>query len=174
MENLISLALNKNINAYLVKIEDIVVENRVYLKCAYGCRDFGKRLNCPPHCISINEFKEILKEYEKGVILVEKYELTNQEDIMSAWDDIRKESFHKMLDLEKEAFKSGYEFVHLLRPGSCNECIKCEGYCLKPDIRRFSPEAVGINLSKTLRNIEISLDYNNYSVINLIGILLLY
>lgn len=173
MEKLFSAAQNKNIDAYLIKAEDIVVENRVYLKCAYGCNDFGKRLNCPPNTISIGEFREILKEYAKGIILIEKYELNKEKDIMSVWDEIRKESFEKMLELEKEAFREGYEFAHLLRPGSCNECIECKDYCLKPHVRRFSPEAVGVNLSKTLEKIDIKLDYNNYKIINLIGILLM-
>ncbi|SHJ53202.1 DUF2284 domain-containing protein [Tepidibacter formicigenes] len=173
MEKILSLAKQKDLYGYFISAKDIVIENRVYLKCAYGCKDFGKRLNCPPHCISIDEFKKILSEYEKGIILIEKYSISKNDDISKVWDDIRKKSFKKMLEIEKIAFNEGYSFAYLLRPGSCNECERCPQRCIKPHMRRFSPEAVGVNLTKTLQNINISINYSDYKVINLVGILLL-
>ncbi|SHG99446.1 DUF2284 domain-containing protein [Tepidibacter thalassicus] len=173
MEKILKLAKKKGFDVHFIKTKDIVVEYRVYLKCAYGCKDFGKRLNCPPHCISIDDFKKILNEYKEGIVLIEKNNINENEDIFKVWDSIKKKSFEKMLEIEKAAFDGGYNFAHLLRPGSCNECELCSEECLKPHRRRFSPEAVGVNLTKTLQNINIDLDYNDYKTINLVGILLL-
>jgi len=56
-----------------------------------------------------------------------------------------------MLELEHEAFREGFTFAHLLRPGSCNECDICNlEKCVNPELRRFAPEAVGINLQKAM------------------------
>ncbi len=173
MEKLLQWVQDKNIKGYKIGIKDIVVENRVYLKCAYGCKDFGKRLNCPPHTINIEEFQKMLKEYNSGIVLIDKVKISEEEDIMKVWEEVRKKSFHKMIEMERQAFKEGYHFAHLLRAGSCNECTECGNFCIKPHMRRFSPEAVGINLSQTLKNINISIDYSKLNEITLVGILLL-
>lgn len=172
MNGIVDFSRNHNIKAYSIEAKDIIVEERVYLKCAYGCKDFGKRLNCPPNCISIDKFKKILSEYDKALILLQEYKVSSKENMADIWEDARREVFRKMMEIEQFAFNSGYTFAHLLRPGSCNECLKCEEKCSKPNLRRFSPEAVGINLDKTLKNVNIIIDYSDYSVINLIGILL--
>ncbi|OPJ55516.1 DUF2284 domain-containing protein [Alkalithermobacter paradoxus] len=174
MEKLLELSRQNEITPYFIDTKDIIVEDRVYLKCAYGCKDFGKRLNCPPNIITIDEFRRILKEYEKGLVLIEEYYIDKDDDIYNTWEIIRKNSFHKMIEIEKEAFRQGYSFAHLLRAGSCNECPKCSEQCSKPYLRRFSPESVGINLTKTLENINITINYDNTNKITLIGLLLLY
>lgn len=173
MDNIVAFANRHNIKAYDIKAKDIIVEERVYLKCAYGCKDFGKRLNCPPNCISIEKFKTILSEYNNAVILLQEYKTSSEENMIDVWENARREVFKNMMEIEKFAFNSGFTFAHLLRPGSCNECETCKEECSKPNLRRFSPEAVGVNLHKTLKNVKIIIDYSDYSVINLIGILLL-
>ena len=173
MNKMIKLSKEKGFQVYEIKTREIPIENRVILKCEYGCKDYSKRLNCPPHTMTANEFKLILKEYENAIVLSEKYVVDDNVDIMNAWEDIRKKSFHKMLDLEKEALKCGYDFAFVMRPGSCNECEQCEKTCIKPNLRRFSPEAVGINLSKIMKKFGMKIDYADYKTINTIGILLL-
>ena len=49
------------LEAYLLDASEIDVENRARLKCAYGCRGYGKRLSCPPHIIFIDEFRKMLQ-----------------------------------------------------------------------------------------------------------------
>ncbi|MEJ8553165.1 DUF2284 domain-containing protein [Tepidibacter sp. Z1-5] len=172
MENIVEFSKSHNIKAYDIKAKDIIVEERVYLKCAYGCKDFGKRLNCPPNCISLDKFRKILSEYDKALILLQEYKISSKDNMIDVWEDARREAFRKMIEIEKFAFNNGHTFAHLLRPGSCNECERCKEKCLKPSLRRFSPEAVGVNLDKTLKNVNIRINYSDYSIINLIGILL--
>ena len=46
----------------------IFVEKRVVLKCR-GCIGYGKKLTCPPHVPSVDEFREILKEYRYAMLV---------------------------------------------------------------------------------------------------------
>ncbi|WP_407356346.1 DUF2284 domain-containing protein [Methanolobus sp. WCC5] len=159
--------------AYPLDTSQIDVENRAQLKCAFGCRGYGKRLSCPPHIISINSFRDILKEYSKAILLIEEHDTSAEDDILKAWSGLRKGSFRKMLELEHLAFRHGFTFAQLLRPGACNECETCAEKCNKPEMRRFPPEAVGINLSRLMEKKGLEIEYCNFSRIKCVGILLL-
>lgn len=173
-EDLIEKALGMGLKAYFVDAGDIPVENRVALKCAYGCKGYGKRLSCPPNILSVEEFRKIIGEYSSALLLVDECDTSQVSDILEVWGEIRKDSFHKMLDLEQEAFREGFTFAHLLRPGSCNECDVCNlEKCIKPELRRFAPEAVGVNLQKTMENAGLVLEFCKPGKIVCIGILLL-
>lgn len=161
------------LEAYLLDASDIDVENRARLKCAYGCRGYGKRLSCPPHIISIDEFRKMLQEYSSAILLIEEYDIANEKDIFKAWSRLRKGSFHKMLELEHEAFREGFTYAQLIRPGACNECDNCGDVCKKPEMRRFPPEAVGINLSKLMEKNGLEIEYCKFDRVKCIGILLL-
>ncbi|WP_342305077.1 DUF2284 domain-containing protein [Methanolobus sp. ZRKC5] len=159
--------------AYLLDASEIDVENRARLKCAYGCRGYGKRLSCPPHIISIDEFRDILREYSAAILLIEEHDTSDEKDIFKAWSRLRKDSFHKMLELEHEAFRNGFTYAQLLRPGACNECDTCGDVCRKPEMRRFPPEAVGVNLSKLMEKKGLEIEYCNFDRVKCVGILLL-
>jgi Predicted metal-binding protein len=161
------------LTAYMLNASDIDVENRAKLKCAYGCRGYGKRLSCPPHIISIDEFREILKEYNTAILLIEEHDTSAENDIFKAWSRLRKGSFNKMLELEHDAFRDGFTYAQLLRPGACNECEACGDVCNKPEMRRFPPEAVGINLSKLMEKNGLEMEYCNFDRVKCVGILLL-
>ncbi|MCQ1534177.1 DUF2284 domain-containing protein [Methanosarcina sp. KYL-1] len=171
--NLIEKASSLGLKAYLLDAVDIPVENRIALKCAYGCRSYGKRLSCPPHILSVEDFRKALREYKNALLLVEEHDTTGV-DVLKAWGELRKASFKKMYELEQEAFRDGLIFAQLLRPGSCNECETChlEG-CIKPDLRRFAPEAVGINLQKVMESAGAKLEFCKPEKIMCMGILLL-
>jgi predicted metal-binding protein len=172
-EMLIERALELGLRIYTLETKDIKVENRVRLKCAYGCRGYGKRLSCPPHVMDVDEFRNILKEYSKALLLIEEHDMSNEPDILKAWSHLRRESFRKMLELEYLAFRQGFIYAQLLRPGACNECDSCAEKCRKPEFRRFPPEAAGINVGKIMEMIGETLVFCDASDIKCIGILLL-
>lgn len=94
-------------------------------------------------------------------------------DVLEAWGKFQKESFRKMLELEQDAFRKGFIFAQLLRPGPCNECEKCNlKKCVKPELRRFPPEAVGVNLQKILEKAGIELEFYKPNKIVCVGVLL--
>lgn len=170
---LIGRALELGLRAYTLETKYIEVENRTRLKCAYGCRGYGKRLSCPPHVMDIDEFRKILKEYNRSLLLIEEYDMSNEPDILKAWSHLRRESFHRMLELEYLAFRQGFTYTQLLRPGACNECEICAEKCRKPEFRRFPPEAVGINVEKAMDLVGEKLVFCDASDVKCVGILLL-
>ncbi|MGI5991996.1 MAG: DUF2284 domain-containing protein [Methanosarcina sp.] len=173
-EDLVEKASDMGLKAYFVDAGDIPVENRIALKCAYGCRGYGKRLSCPPNVMSVEDFRKIIAEYNSALLLVDERDTSQIPDILEVWGEIRKDSFHKMLELEYEAFREGFTFAHLLRPGSCNECDICNlEKCINPELRRFAPEAVGINLQKAMENAGLTLGFCNPEKTACVGILLL-
>ncbi|AKB60310.1 DUF2284 domain-containing protein [Methanosarcina mazei] len=173
-EDLVKKASEIGIKAYFMKAGDIPIENRIALKCAYGCRGYGKRLSCPPHIMSVDEFRKVIREYSSALLLVEELDTSGIQDVLEAWSGLRKDSFHKMFELEQEAFREGFTFAHLLRPGSCNECETCNlEKCVKPEMRRFAPEAVGINVQKTMEEAGVMLEFCRPDRVSCVGILLL-
>jgi len=173
-EDLVKKASEMGLKAYLLDAIDIPIENRIALKCAYGCRSYGKRLSCPPHVMPIDEFRKVMAEYSSAILLVDEHGTAEVPDIMEAWSKLRKDSFHKMFEIEQEAFREGSIFAHLLRPGACNECEVCNlQSCINPETRRFAPEAVGINLMKLMENSGLVLEFCKPEKILCVGILLL-
>lgn len=173
-EDLIEKASKMGLKAYFLKAEDIPVENRIALKCAYGCRGYGRRLSCPPYVMSIDEFRKVIGEYSSALLLVDEYDTSGIQDVLEVWSGLRKDSFRKMFELEQEAFREGFTFAHLLRPGSCNECEICNlEKCIKPEMRRFAPEAVGVNIQKVMREAGLVLEFCKPEKTSCIGILLL-
>ncbi|WP_292470657.1 DUF2284 domain-containing protein [Methanolobus sp.] len=173
IQSVINKAEKLGLAAYMLEASDIDVENRSRLKCAYGCRGYEKRLSCPPHILSVDEFRKMLTEYSTAILLIEEHDTSGEKDIFNAWSRLRKGSFHKMLDIEYFAFRNGFTFTQLLRPGACNECDICGETCNKPELRRFPPEAVGINLSKLMEKKGLQIEYCNFDRVKCIGILLL-
>jgi len=173
-EDLVDKASEMGLKAYFLDAKDIPIENRVALKCAYGCRGYGKRLSCPPYIMSIDEFRKVMEEYSSALLLLDEHDTSGVPDILEAWSEFRKDSFHKMFELEQEAFREGFTFAHLLRPGACNECEVCNlQSCIKPEMRRFAPEAVGINLMKTMEKSGLVLEFCKPEKTLCVGILLL-
>jgi len=171
------------VDAKIIATSDVVVENKVVLKCRYWCENFGANWSCPPFVPSPNEFRSILEEYEHAMIVKfassinfsqkatnptdslirwSPYETYSKElsDFYKIWNEDKRRVHENLLKLEKLATKV-FPFALALRPGSCNVCDRCDVKkpCVHPEKLRFSPEAVGVNLIKTLKNAGISLSF---------------
>ena len=162
--------------ARVIPAEDIVVENRVVLKCRVGCDDYGKKLTCPPFTPKVDEFRRMLKEYRHALIvkfkspaeadadvsrslLRSQYDSTMSKELRekaskfwSDWKSDKERILLAVLELEKAAFNEGYTFAVGFTSGSCGLCEKCNvqaGICLHPTMARCPEHAVGINMKKT-------------------------
>ncbi len=124
--------------------------------------------------MSIDEFRKVIAEYNSALFLVDEHDNAEVADIHEAWSGLLKYSFHKMFELEQEAFREVFTFAHLLRPGPCNECEICNlDKCVKPEMKRFAPEAVGINLLKVMGSFGLALEFCKPEKTVCIGILLI-
>ncbi|MCQ1536081.1 DUF2284 domain-containing protein [Methanosarcina sp. KYL-1] len=130
----------------LIPAEYIVVENRTVLKCIFGCNGYGSRV-CPPFIPTVDEFRKMLAEYDRA-LLVEwksenvfsreisenfvKYSVSPpeneeirkqyQENLKTVMKD-RKETIQPgVLELEKLAWTLGYNTALATFPGMCTWC----------------------------------------------------
>lgn len=132
-----------------IKAEDIVVSDWTRLKCQYGCGGYGKRLTCPPYTPTPDQFRKVLEGYDWAIIL--KFEARGPES--------ETESPHEVsVDLEREAFLSGYYSAFGLACGPCPHCDECNlKECVHPDLARPSMEACGIDVYATVRRAGFNL-----------------
>jgi len=162
--------------AKIIPATDVFVENRVPLKCRAGCIGYGKKLTCPPHVPTPDEFRKILAEY-KDALLVKFISPAEAEpevicSVYRYWLDpaapadkkAQAEKFWKdhfngtgafapmMLELERIAFNAGNPFALAFVNGSCQLCETCNvkgGICIHPTQARIPEHAVGVNMVAT-------------------------
>jgi predicted metal-binding protein len=163
------------ISAKIIPAKNIVIENRVVLKCKLGCEKYGKTLACPPYAPTPDQFRKIANEYNYAMFL--KFKSTAQansklipyltrtndptlsptikkkvDTFWSIWNNNTKKLLKTVIALEKEAAKAGYILAVGFVSGSCQLCEKCnvkKGVCNHPELRRFSEEGVGVNVKST-------------------------
>jgi predicted metal-binding protein len=176
--------------AKVIPADQIVVEDRVRLRCMIGCPTYGKNLRCPPYAPSVDSFRKILNDYSVAMVirikppeiseeLLEKYKPEDGEEFRlwdrhqdpvtgtsAIWTDfsqIYKSMLMVLLELERAAFKQGYSLATAFFGGKCMLCEKCNvegGVCLNPLMSRFASEAMGINLLKTAKNANMELKFS--------------
>ncbi|EHQ35234.1 DUF2284 domain-containing protein [Methanoplanus limicola] len=162
--------------AKIIPASDIIIENRVTLKCRSGCISYGNKLTCPPYAPTPDEFRKIASEYSFALLVKFPSDAELEPEVLHSiyrycldpnsppdkkektdkfWKDWFKGTnviLPVMLELEKTAFNAGYTLAVALANGPCNLCETCNvkgGICLHPTRARISGEAVGINIIKT-------------------------
>jgi predicted metal-binding protein len=163
-------------DAKVIPATDVIVENRVPLKCRAGCIGYGKKLTCPPHVPTPDEFRKILNEYKYALLVKFISPATADPDVICSiykyWLDPEapadkkekastfwKDHFNgtgafapMMLELERTAFNAGYPLALAFINGSCRLCETCNikgGICVHPTQARIPEHAVGVNMVKT-------------------------
>jgi predicted metal-binding protein len=172
--------------AKIIPTKNIIVENRVVLKCKIGCNNYGKTLMCPPYAPNIDDFRKTLTEYNYALVLKIKSQATatpetaqllskNQNDptltedqkqkitqFWNSWNNERKQVLEKLRKIEKAAMNNGYPLALAFTTGTCILCDKCnteQKICKHPTEARCSAQAVGINIMQTLQNAGIPMTY---------------
>lgn len=148
--------------AVIIHPNTITVGRWVQLKCKYGCEEYGKKLTCPPHSPSHEEMKEILREYNKALLL--HGHLSWQMRYITA-------------EVEKMAFSMGFYKAFGLGAGPCKLCENCEttASCVRTMEARPSMEACGIDVYQTAKNHNLKIETlkNNNEEANIYGLVLL-
>ena len=166
-------------NAVQLSAKDVVVDERVRLKCTIPpCDDYGLNLMCPPYVMSVGEFKETLLKYRWAVLVqIEakippnmKKEIQHANTVASLYVDEKfadsyKQVFgpvrlklHQIINkVEAKANQLGYRFATGFKAGPCRLCPDCtvkdsSGVCRHPYLSRPSMEAMGIDVVQTAEN----------------------
>ena len=165
------LELNQNITVHSINKNQIIFENRVRVNCFY-CSKYNKQWTCPPNIPNI-DYEKVISEYDNIIILGISYDVNNLN-----YADIRIKStneIHKtLLLLEKKLWDMGHPMAISFIGGSCKLCKNgcAEDKCRNSQSARIPIEATGINVIKTLKNIDIDVDFTNTSQISRYGMLL--
>ena len=146
-------------DAKVITSEAVIIDERVVAKCAYPrCTGYGTNATCPPHAMSLDEMRKVVKKYKSGLFV--KIEVPSH-------DITGDEAFEKKLILpyikkineiiariEARAFHDGHYLALGLGSGSCRTIfcpdIECAALgpgktCTHPFQARSSMEAVGID-----------------------------
>jgi predicted metal-binding protein len=193
MEELVKVAMEAGAStAELIDSNKIVVDERVILKCYVPrCDACGKFLMCPPHVMSVKDFKEILSRYQKALIV----QIESEQDSLDKSGSLTDEKFFKeqmkilrnarlklneLIDkIEKEAFKKGYAYAAGFSSGRCELCggEECpglsDGICRHPFRGRPSMEAVGIDVLRTAINAGLKVELSSGARVKFTGLVLI-
>ncbi len=150
-------------HAVMLPAEKIVTAPWPRYKCRYGCSQYGRRRQCPPHTMHHRETREMLDSYTRTLLV---------EGVPPG------KRFHEnLLALERHAFSAGYHKAFVFGAGPCPVCDSCpeDGGCRRPESARPSMEGAGIDVYETARNAGISLkpvtEENQY--VKFLGLLLI-
>lgn len=175
------------IEAKIIPAENVVVEDRVVLKCISGCPSYKKKLTCPPYAPTVDEFRKMLKDYRFAMLVKFKSnaEMKNEDvarsllrcqydeeiskglkeeaiKFMDDWKKDNKKFNHIVLEIEKTAFNNGFTFAIGFSIGSCSLCDKCiieNNVCIYPSMTRFPEHAVGVNMKRTVEEAGMTISF---------------
>jgi predicted metal-binding protein len=184
---LVKLAQEKGASdAKIILSSEIVVEDRVVLKCKIGCNYYGKTMACPPYTPSAEEFRKIVSEYSYALFMkftskahaapevLEKLMVAEKDPSISKeikeqaakfwqdWKEDKRRMLEIVVDLEKAAMNKGYNLAIAFVSGHCQLCEKCNTetrICRNPNLARWSEDAVGVNVKKTAANAGITVNF---------------
>jgi len=166
-----------------IDLKDIIFDPEVQTYCnnaEFKCPNYGHNWACPPEAPyleeKVSQFKKFfvmyykfdLKEYVAEVQL--KHPHRKKDRIIRSFyakDLVRDYLEQEMVQFQQD-YKEDYEERLVLWDGYCRICTnprdKCCTYdsgkaCRYPDKKRYSMEAVGINVNDTVKNLKIDLEW---------------
>lgn len=174
------------VDAKIIPACQVVIEDRVVLKCRVGCTNYGKTLVCPPYTPTAEEFRKIVSEYSYAMFMKFKSRAEADSEVLKnllitdtdptvnetvkkkvaqfwqTWKDEKLKMLQAVVDLEKAAMNKGYSLAMAFVSGHCQLCEKCNTQtriCAHPNLARYSEDAVGVNVKKTAQNAGISVTF---------------
>ena len=161
-----------DMDAVAIRYEDLVFEERVRLKC-FQCRNYRTKWTCPGRLPAF-DFPRLLGEYEHMAIIICRQQsvVSSQQSAVSSqasMDGFREagNNLHRaMLYLEKELFNRNEPMATSFIGGSCELCKDgCnKDACVHPEQARIPWDATGCNVTRSLANIGIEVDFSGKEI----------
>ncbi len=179
-------------SAKLISARDIVLDERVRLKCiAPRCENYDRHLLCPPNLMSVSEFRKIIELYNRAVLLQLESDLNSLDRSKSGltgnltkalarkaphldWE----RRLHEIVNgVERLAFKRGHYLAAGLIGSDCSLCDECVGIgdvaCRHPFEARPSMQAMGIDVIRTCKNAGLSIVFSSEKNVKWTGLVLI-
>jgi len=129
------------------------------------CNKYNTSWSCPPACASLEEMREKVKSFTKGILVQTVGELEDSLD----WDGImeagarHKENFGKMRTILSKKHPS----LLAMGAGECRLCETCtypDEPCRFPDKMEVSMEACGLFVSKVCTDNDLAYNYGSENI----------
>jgi len=150
-DELISLAKSCGFTeAALLDVSTLEFLPEVRDMCASGkCEKFGRSWSCPPAAPSLENMRETVKKYSKGLIVQTVGLIEDSYDFEAMMAAAKKqiENFGRLWD----ALEPLYPGLYPMSTGGCSKCKKCtypDAPCRFPQRMAYSMEACGLFVSK--------------------------
>jgi predicted metal-binding protein len=139
----------------VIGVKDIVVDERVRLKCLIPlCDSYNRNLMCPPRLPTVTLFRNALARYSRAILIQVSADIDHAGDAFTL-----AKKLHELVNQgEKEAFEAGFRFAAGLIGGCCRLCDTCVAAeprtagtpCRFPFKARPSMEGMGIDVIATV------------------------
>lgn len=144
MDQYVKLAKQlKMTNAMMISPQDICFDQRVLLKCIWGCNEHT--VKCDTGNTTFQERLDMIQQYHR-VLLIHAH---NARDVTKA-----------VLEIERQAFLDGHYLAFAVR--CCNYCEVCqvdEGKpCIHPKNIRPCESIFGIDIYRTVKNLGLPIN----------------
>lgn len=167
-----SLAFMKAVPAEMLQFDE-----RAKYMCKFGCKNYNRKHSCPPE--SLKAFGKINEHNYKWAIL---FATTHQIHKEYTRYQIKALNQQKEFEIQRICSQvgdildfSGIDHL-LLSGGPCRQCRECSmtygEVCKKPQLKRISMEAVGIDCQKTMHGAGFDFQMPNNGSINRCGCIL--
>lgn len=149
-----------DMDAVAIRYENLVFEERVRLKC-FQCRNYRTKWTCPGRLPAF-DFLRLLGEYVHMAVIVAKSDGVVEEQIREAGNQLHR----AMLHLEKELYNRNEPMATSFIGGSCELCKDgCnKDACVHPEQARIPWDATGCNVTRSLANIGIEVDFSGKEI----------
>lgn len=148
-------------NAVELDCSTIEVRTEVRDMCAMNtCRQYGKNWACPPGCGTVEECKERIGKYKKGILVQLVGEVEDSLDIESMQEI--KEKYSTIFIEFTEKMRNEFSELLPLAAGSCTICKECgcpDQPCRFPDKAISSMEAYGLLVNEICTANQIKYNY---------------
>lgn len=144
----------------------IQLREEVRAMCASGnCHIYGKCWSCPPGCGTLDECRERVRRYQKGIIVQTVGELEDPMDgeTMMETEALHKENFDKL----EKVLRANYPDMMALGAGCCRKCKTCtypDAPCRFPKESFSSMEAYGMLVTQICQDNGMQYYYGNCTI----------
>ena len=183
-------------SATVVNTRDIVVDERVELKCRNPpCENYGRNLMCPPFTPTADQCRKYLKLYRHGVLIKVEEKIppkirdyiergwrlprlrgnTAFRRLYDPWDVRVWKKLHAVVcDVERDAFRRGFHLSTGLVGERCKLCEECDvtAPCRRPWEARASMEALSIDVYRTVQKAGFKIEWGKRDTVTLFGLVL--